>query len=248
VKTLYVGDLHGKFQFLKFIREYYREHRKILIGDYVDAFPHEATRAEQVETLRIALEMAEEGNTIALMGNHEFGYLDKGFQCSGYTNNMQNELNWHGYIPRMWKNLKLYEYDIQNAILATHAGLTQYIFTEYKLTLDTLTTTFFDWTRDPHRVQPLYWIGKGRGGHDVVGGPLWCHWPGEFRPIEGLTQIFGHTAVPGIQKLGTNYNIDCLGYTKEVLEFDDKTNVFTIMDLTAQYETYLTKQKQGEVK
>ena len=72
-----IGDIHGHAGALKQLlaRMDYEEidgawrhpHRKVIfLGDFVDRGP------EQVETVRIARSMVEEGTALAVMGNHEF--------------------------------------------------------------------------------------------------------------------------------------------------------------------------------
>ena len=234
MKTLYIGDIHGRINILRYVDETFKNHRKVFIGDYVDAF--DRTRAEQMECLLKIFEMVDKGDTIALMGNHDLGYLfPREMQCTGYSRNFHDRLAWHLVLPKMHKYLQYYMWDAKNNILVTHAGLTNYIWKEWNVTPENLEDKFFEWIRDQYFVKPLYWLGKYRGGHDIVGGPLWCDWNAEFTPVEGITQIFGHTTLhneerhdkkEGIRKLGQNYNIDCLANRNEFLEFDDETKQF----------------------
>jgi hypothetical protein len=238
MKTLYIGDIHGHIEVIRFVYNEFPNHRKIFVGDYVDAF--DKTRAEQLACIEMIVDKAgNDPNTIALMGNHELSYLVPAMKCAGYARNFQDMLTWHQITNKMWKYLKYYHYDAENHILVTHAGLCKYIWKERGLTLATLEDTLFQWARDPDYCTPMYWIGRQRGGVDHVGGPLWCDWNADFTPVLGLTQIVGHTAWidlqhemnDGIRKRGNNYNLDCYAREFEFLEFDDVTKQFDIIQI-----------------
>ena len=65
---------------------------------------------------------------------------------------------------------------------------------------------------------PLLQCGRGRGGNSRVGGVVWLDWDREFKAIEGLNQIVGHTPGDGVRTVmlrddtglivSANYNID----------------------------------------
>jgi hypothetical protein len=66
-------------------------------------------------------------------------------------------------------------------------------------------------------------IGRSRGGYHPHGGPLWLDWYEEFKNIERVRQVVGHTARrktgdnAGITWKGSSANIDCLDRKNEVL-------------------------------
>lgn len=238
MKTIYVGDIHGNLSVIKYVDENFKDYKKVFLGDYVDSF--DFTRAEQFACIEMIISMSERGDTIALMGNHELSYLVDAMKCSGFARNFKDMLSWHQVIAKMWKQLKYYDYDAENKILVTHAGLCKYIWNELDVTFENLEDKLFEWIRDPNYVSPMYWIGNARGGADRVGGLMWCDWNSEFSGIEGLTQIVGHTGYidmhremdKGIRvRDGINYNLDCLGRVYEFLEFDEETKKFTIINV-----------------
>lgn len=55
-----------------------------------------------------------------------------------------------------------------------------------------------------------FYLGAGRArmGRQRYGGLVWLDWDEEFKPIEGVNQIVGHTPAPEIRtkSLGTNIN------------------------------------------
>jgi len=234
MKTVYIGDIHGRINIVRYVDETFKNHRKVFVGDYVDAF--DRTRAEQLECVRQVIAMVKRGDTIALMGNHDMGYLvPREMSATGYAHKMENMLHWNQLTGDMWKYFQYYLWDAENKILATHAGICKYVWQECGLTLENLEDKFFEWRRDPYYTGPLYWMGDYRGGVDRAGGPLWCDWNEEFAPVDGVIQIFGHTHLhkdekhdknEGIRQIGQNYNIDCLGHRAELLEFDDETKQF----------------------
>jgi hypothetical protein len=63
-------------------------------------------------------------------------------------------------------------------------------------------------------------IGHCRGGIHSCGGILWCDFNKEFEPVDGLRQVFGHTAGKNIRQKGENMCVDCNEFSDEVLELE----------------------------
>jgi hypothetical protein len=239
MKTVYIGDIHGDYQFVKYINDNFKDYKKIFIGDIVDSFKF--TRAEQLSSLELVIQMIEEGNTECLFGNHEMSYLHpNNFKCSGYAGTMQSLIS--PIRSKIWKLFKPFIYDKENKVLITHAGLNKQIWDIYNLSFDNLEEKLNEWWNynlndyfdKNNEYSPYHYIGLCRGGSNIVGGPLWNDWNDEFKSIEGLTQIFGHTAYLDIHKDTTygirtmdnnNFNIDCLQRMYQLLVKDEK-NIF----------------------
>ena len=236
MKTLYIGDIHGDIGTVRKIRDTYSEdYRKIFTGDLVDVKFLSTTPEEQFQCVETMLEMIQKdgGNTICLVGNHEVSYLlPDDFPCSGYTSELDALLeNVRGDI---WKNFKGFTYDKDRRILATHAGLTRRLWEDGGFTLDNVEEKLSAWYAPPYDSR-FFGAGRARGGMNPVGGPVWCDYDMEFTPIEGLTQVFGHTPdmsrrTKGVRIKGDNYNIDCTRYGKILLEEDGKFTEINIGD------------------
>jgi len=223
---LFVGDLHGNVAVLDHIQEQFPDHLKIFVGDFLDS-RDQFMRVEELMCLERVLTMIEQGNARACMGNHEWSYLDPSMRCSGYDPEFDAQLA--RYKERMQRLLEYFIWIPDQRILVTHAGLSFQVWQECHLTVENLAAKMAEWALLPVTDTPAGWIGISRGGVDDVGGIFWCDWYSEFQPVPGLTQIFGHTSAVsiqeelvqdriGVRQRGSNYNIDCLMRTWEVLE------------------------------
>ncbi len=158
-------------------------------------------------------------------------------RCTGYDEAFDLALQ-----PYKEKLLTLFEYFAwfpEFHLLITHAGLTFQLWQEVGLNLRNLETILGGWAGRPAANTPAGRIGLARGGVDPVGGIFWCDWYSEFQPVPRLTQVLGHTSAlsvqeelqaktPGIRRRGSNYNIDCLMRTWEVLELGTGGELKTI--------------------
>ena len=119
-------------------------------------------------------------------------------------------------------------YGEENArVLVTHAGVTQkWLDTiELDLNLIMLHDNESEWNM----------IGRARGGGHRCGGPVWCDYWAEFKPIPGIKQVFGHTqhrkvgeARGVVTQDGKNFNIDCLDTSNEVLVWSPELGFYPI--------------------
>lgn len=218
--SIVIGDLHGKVE----IAEYWiknKEHRNLIfIGDYVDSF--DRSIEDQYELLEMVLYAVENmENVYALMGNHELSYLlPEMYKASGYKPALAAKIE-HLH-PRMWKNLKLWM--INNKFLISHAGFRPEFIgkVDYRLSKDDKLIAIEEKLKTIP-FQDFFMIGKSRGGYYPYGGPLWLDWYDEFKNIERVRQVVGHTARrktgdnSGIIRRRGSINIDCLDRKNEVL-------------------------------
>ena len=226
MKSLFVGDIHGRIEVMEFVEKQFPEHQKIFVGDLVDSF--DRTRRQQLACVEKAFTMIERGDTRVILGNHELSYLvPREMRCSGFGESMAAML-----LPLksdIWKKFDHYVWMAEHKLLVTHAGLTDLLWTTYALTLENLPAKLDEWKLAQWDTSPNGWIGKSRGGRNPVGGIFWCDFNDEFRPVKGLKQVFGHTSFAEVQhdlsngirsRKGGNYCIDCLARSQEFLEFD----------------------------
>jgi Calcineurin-like phosphoesterase. len=210
-KIAVVGDLHGRFEVVEELLEW--DHDIVFIGDYLDSFDRAAV--EQLRTLDLVLEAVKSGKAKALLGNHEMAYMDRKMACSGNTIEVQL-----GLLERDMSILLTHLW-IGEDILLSHAGVSQALLDDRKQTL----TEYLDFGE-------FNQIGRSRRGPDFVGGLYWCDWWKEFKPIDNIRQVVGHSAYrpthadSGIVIMSDsygseNYNIDCLDRVNQVLVIDD---------------------------
>jgi hypothetical protein len=218
--SIIVGDLHGKIE----VAEYWiknKAHRNLIfIGDYLDSFNRSIE--DQYELLEMVLDAAENmENVYALMGNHELSYLmPEKYQASGYKYELAKKIEY--LHPRMWENLKLWL--VNNEFLISHAGFRPEFIGNvgYKLTREQKLVAIDEKLKTIPQ-QDFFMIGKSRGGYYPHGGPLWLDWYDEFKNLERVRQVVGHTARrktgdnSGIMRRRGSINIDCLDRKNEVL-------------------------------
>jgi hypothetical protein len=240
-QTVFIGDLHGDLEFIQFIDKQYEGWDKVLVGDYLDS--HYWLPKICVETLEHVLQMCERGDTKALAGNHELSYMLEGNRCSGW--NSTTEILTIPLRTKMFQLLQYYLWYPENKILVTHGGITQPLWRDTELTIDNLAIALDAWQHQDFHVSKFGWVGKARGGTAPYGGPFWCDFDEEFKPIYGITQIFGHSPGRTIRQLGTNFNINQLELmvTREVLEFKD--GAFSVVQFRVEQEKTLESWKKN---
>lgn len=204
MKYRYVGDIHGQIDVMRQALDCDAD-RVIFVGDLVDSYRRSIS--EQIECVTLGLSLAGQGRVDVMWANHEWSYIHDSMRCSGYKPETAMHLLPLLNVMRQKFKPFLFEQDI----LVTHAGLTKRLWDEYNITLDNLQDTLKIWSEDMN--SPFFGIGYARGGWAEVGGPLWCDFNHEFTPIEGLSQVFGHTRGNGIRQVGNNWCIDTLENT-----------------------------------
>lgn len=229
MKTVIVGDLHGKIEMAMEVLSW--GHNVVFVGDYLDSFTRNVD--DQVKLLMLVLDSIEKNpdKVQGLFGNHELSYLVNGMQCSGFNGAT------HAHIihleSRMLKLLK--EYTWIGDYLVSHAGFSSIFLPDVVKDgikaegLQTMRSYLNSSLYDDNK----YSIGRSRGGWSACGGPFWCDWWSEFVPVDGLMQIVGHSAyrpqrlegVTGIVSNGSNWNIDNLDWNVEVLVIDEDGSV-----------------------
>jgi len=224
MKYMIIGDLHGQIEIAEeVLSDKYSGYTKIFIGDYVDSF--DRSIEDQIKVLKLVLTSCETRNDVyGLIGNHELSYIKDGMRCSGWAFETKSHIR---HLEKRMKDSLLSHFFLEEDILITHAGATAQLFDDVQDVRDALEVDHED----------LYTIGASRGGWKPAGGIFWCDFWAEFRPIEGLTQIVGHSAYrpvgqeSGIVLRDNCYNIDCLDRVKEVLTYDSNLEEFNPLQL-----------------
>lgn len=229
---LIVGDIHGDLNLLQRIYQEFPSEKKIIVGDLVDSFVHSI--AQQHLCVQFVLQQVDKGDTVCLLGNHEYSYLEpEKLRCSGYSGVLAALLMPH--LRDIRSKFKHFVYDKDTKILYTHAGLTLKFWNKFELSFDNLEIKLQDMVEDDPAYGEFFWIGGSRYGMRPFGGPLWCDWNQEFQPVPGLRQVFGHTPIRKIETKGEgdslSYNIDCLQYRHNILRLDEERNIFEIISL-----------------
>ena len=208
MKTLVIGDLHGRLEIAEAALE--TEHNVVFMGDYLDSF--DKTSLKCLQTLKVVTNAvkSEPERVQALLGNHEMSYIKHEMRCSGYS-----EAIARGLWPGWYDTLK--HFTFAEGFLLTHAGVSGEM-------LDDTGTTLGEYLYSYDHLD----IGHSRGGDRPTGGLLWCDWHDEFTTIQGVPQIVGHTerrslndSGNGILERGNSFNVDCNGRVNQHLLIKD---------------------------
>lgn len=213
MKHVFVGDIHGKLSAVKAALD--KDGRKIFVGDIIDS--SRGPEEEYAACYDLILAAIAKDEAAACFGNHELSYLlPEKHRCSRYT-------PWNADIIKTYTPALLAAFQpfilLRPDFLVSHAGLTWQIWQTEKLFETSLKNRLDAWWLDVS--SPMHWIGRARGGPDDIGGMFWCDYHEEFMPVKELTQVFGHSRLPGgVVRESNHFAVDCLDFKQEFLELD----------------------------
>jgi hypothetical protein len=204
MKTIVVGDLHGKYEIAE--KALSKGFPVVFVGDYLDSFDRDIE--DQFKCLNIVLDACRKGKAQALYGNHELSYLVPSMQCSGFNRGTFLFIQDVDLSP-------LQNYIWVDDVLITHAGLSQAVLDDF----DNVDAEDYLGLC----IENLYYqdIGYARGGSKPCGSIFWCDWDAEFVPIDGVKQVFGHTRGKDVRQKEDSFCIDCLDTVEKVAVIED---------------------------
>jgi hypothetical protein len=202
-KILVIGDIHGHTQWSD-IYESENADLTVFLGDYVDTFRDVNSKAynyispkEQLENLKKILSLPQENN-ICILGNHDLGYVDMKYRCSGWTTDKAalfsetyksafNEgriiptftigkfLFSHAGVSKTWMKNHAMIYEGDTIRMASIEELNKVNIKEYDFNMDG---------------------GYSRTGDSIGNSPLWIR-PSSLAmdAVDEYVQIVGHTPV-----------------------------------------------------
>lgn len=190
---LIIPDIHLKHKRIQDFLNNCNYNKVIFLGDYFDDFGD--NELENADTAKWLKESLNNPKHIHLIGNHDLPYLSNGksYYCSGYSH-VKNEAINRILSPKDWQKLKFFHLQSinKNKYLFSHAGLTNSRFDGGSLR-DFLNKKVKQFESRPQDLRNwVAEVGFSRGGSQATGSILWCDID-EFEPIEGLSQVFGHT-------------------------------------------------------
>lgn len=191
--TLILPDIHHRYGVAEAVIALERPDTTVFLGDYFDS--HGDSAGDAARTAAWLAGSLEKKGRVHLIGNHDLSYMTRNpaHHCSGFTEAKYYEIARHA-IP--WNMLRPY-YWVGGEWLCTHAGVSRtYLDARgWDSVQDALDGAESDLGRldgldygDPSFFQ----VGESRGGEHGAGGPVWCDY-GEFEPVPGVYQVFGHT-------------------------------------------------------
>ena len=183
MRRLIISDIHERIATLTRLEEVFGQFDEVIsLGDWFDSF-----------NLKFAAETAqwlkEKGHLLTkLIGNHDAHYFfpnDK-FKCSGYMPHKEIVIN---SILEQEAKRQFHISIERDGWTISHAGFRpetrDWLHPDNQQeALDAAFTGNF---------HPLWAAGRARNGNEPFGGPTWLDWFHEFKPVEGLKQLVGHT-------------------------------------------------------
>ena len=198
---LLLGDIHQDIPKLEKIIKAEGPDITVTTGDWFDSFDYD-TNEHVRNAANFLLANHKNPNFVTCKGNHDVHYLyeSKCLPCSGYERRkhliIRDALGEHRRAVR--DSMKWYVW--LDDYLVSHAGIhPSFLSPMLKIDKDSIDKWMVD---EIHKNEQFLamgtqgWFtvaGYGRGGSYPVGGLLWADFNCEFKPIEGLKQIVGHT-------------------------------------------------------
>lgn len=196
--TLVIGDIHHHTVEAELLieRNVGRFATVVFLGDYFDDFGDTPERMQC--TCRWLNESLLQSNRVHLLGNHDLSYLNPDnaqLSCPGWSVMKQRVFDCE---CRDLSRDRLFLAVRVGSWVLSHAGFHRALIGG--LGPDELVCAAKDALRKAlsGRRSPFLGCGYGRGGGEPFGGVTWLDWSEEFRPIEGIHQIVGHTPARGV--------------------------------------------------
>lgn len=226
MKTLVIGDIHDKVDLVDaIVNQYGANYDEIVCtGDYFDDFGNGAVFAKK--TALWLKEKLNDPKFKLIFGNHDLHYKffrNHQIRGSGYSRNKADIIN-EVLKHEDWGKL-LFFYETQGFFIS-HAGIGQHMAHAIEgFSRRYLKSVLYEdyYNALPNGVYSnIFGVGHARGGPQERGGITWQDWS-ELEPIDGISQIVGHTHSDTIRYKNydgsVNVNVDCL--PNFVLEIDD---------------------------
>lgn len=218
-KVLIFSDIHQEWQRARNIIDKEKADVIVCLGDLFDSHVYD-DNLDVIKTVALYRDIINNPNNIMLLSNHDLAYhyiFNKTTYCSGFTSKKWNIIN-SMITPAEWN--KVHWFCTVDDFLCTHAGLGKPLIPEasrgsledvvYYLEQEQVAANRALANGRGH----WFWqAGQARGGPMPFGGIVWSDWKHEFLPIEGISQLYGHTASKGIARYNTVYPnnicVDC---------------------------------------
>lgn len=218
MKVVTIGDIHGRSYWKEVIKNELDFDVLVFIGDYWDSFDisfeHQMHNFNEIIKFKEGIELTSSNKqVILLIGNHDWHYLPyiEDTHTSGYQTQYAFKIK---ELMRENHNHFIMAYE-NDGYLFSHAGISEKF----------LNATYPDWALDnivqdvndlfKHKPNAFGLIGPdpyGRNTHDT---PIWIR-PKSLMNANAdseisrkYTQVFGHTALPNVQKF---HRRDFVGY------------------------------------
>ena len=205
MKTLILGDTHGRSNWKDVLAAHPDAARVIFMGDYFDSF--DISGVEQLHNFNEIIRFKEETDkeVVMLVGNHDHHYMDVGETYSGYK--AAHKWDFNDALKKNMHHLQIAY--LLDDVLFTHAGVSPIWMDD--------TFGYTGWTRETlvadlnelYKAKPTLFnfshLGWDPSGDSVEQGPLWIRPRSLMKSNTGdnglkkhFRQVVGHTQVKNI--------------------------------------------------
>lgn len=205
MKTIIIGDIHGRDDWKKIKEIYDPEYNVVFLGDYFDSFTIKA--GKQKNNFSEIMEFATNNSRRVkmLIGNHDLQYMYKGRQAvSGYQKHDHLEIGAlldHAYNNKLMEiahSMPVTFEGVTRPVILTHAGVTKrwydYACKEAKVKGDDIVQNLRDiFTDRPDLYEFLVGGGGDPSGDDTHQSPLWVRPDSLIENHIEEHQTVGHT-------------------------------------------------------
>lgn len=230
MKTIALGDIHGRTIWKQIVEKHKDANRIIFIGDYFDT--HEKTTGE--EQLNNFLDICEykkqtEKEIILLIGNHDYQYFP------GITESCRGYQMWQRqYFEKALndnKNLLQMCFADENEVIFSHAGISKTFCNLNEIDYNKPTQEIVNAINDLWIYRPMKFgfsrLDMSGYGEHTAQSCTWIRTQSLYSDKIKQLQVVGHTSVNKIDSSFKSerrgfYLIDALGTTQEYLIVEDK--------------------------
>jgi hypothetical protein len=199
-KILIFSDPHQEIEKLVKIISHEAADINICLGDWFDSHFRNHIK-DYKDTANYLMQYLGSSNNITLFGNHDTQYLsnNKYTICSGYGEDKHEVIN-RTLGPNKNQIVDKFKWFVWlDDYLCTHAGLHGNFIDPAAENVSDI-NLFLEKEEKRANIKLkigdehwFYMAGRARGGPYPKGGITWLDFDREFAPIEGLSQIVGHT-------------------------------------------------------
>jgi len=216
MKTVIIGDVHGRDQWKQIVAQENDADRFVFLGDYFDSF--DISAVEQMHNFKEIVEFKQTigEEVIMLIGNHDYHYFPE-----------INDSSTSGYQTRMAMVIKQLIGENREHLQVAHK-MGEFVFSHAGISSEWLDDTVVDWTEENmvDKINELFKytplsldyrsyrmlnstevIGSGGYGNESYQGPMWIR-PKALMSVnkdtlrKKIIQVVGHTYQNEIDKQG----------------------------------------------
>lgn len=213
MKTIAIGDIHGKTIWKEIVAKNLDADRIVFIGDYFDNYENSDTQ-QQIDNFKEIVELKKSmlEKVVLLVGNHDYHYLpDVQEQYSGYQTYgayaIQTVLE--SALPYLQMVYR------KDSILFSHAGVTKTWCEKHKIKtqdvdIDTQINNLFDFS---DKTAFKFVHGGSVYGDNIFQSCIWVRPSSLVKDrVENYIQVVGHTQQKKITNIDGIILIDALDY------------------------------------